>query len=71
MTVTVTNVGTGLTRVVTSNSDGNYIALDLPIGIYTVSATVPGFKKVVVQEIHVDVGGKPSVPISLEVGVES
>lgn len=69
--VTVTNTGTGLTRVAKSNDDGNYIVLDLPIGNYTVTATVAGFKKVVIQNIHVEVGGKPSVPIALLVGEET
>ncbi len=67
-TITITNVGTGLTREVTSNSNGNYVVLDIPVGIYTVAATAPGFKKFVSQNLHVDVGGSPSVPVSLQVG---
>ena len=31
-TITVTNIGTGLVKTVKSNSDGNYIVLDIPIG---------------------------------------
>jgi hypothetical protein len=30
--VTVTNAGTGLTRAAKTNTNGNYIVLDLPIG---------------------------------------
>ena len=67
-TITITNVGTGLTREVTSNSNGNYVVLDIPVGVYTVAATAPGFKKFVFQNLHVDVGGSPSVPVSLQVG---
>jgi hypothetical protein len=55
-TVTVTNTATGFTRVAQTNADGNYVALDLPIGIYNVSTSVPGFKKAIVEQIHVDVG---------------
>jgi hypothetical protein len=69
--VSVTNLGTGLTRTVTSNSDGNYIVLDLPVGTYTVTASVVGFKRFVVEDIHVEVGGKPSVPITLQVGQQA
>jgi hypothetical protein len=70
-TVTVTDTGTGFTRVVQTNADGNYVALDLPIGIYNVSTTAPGFRRVTVEQIHVDVGGKPSVPLALSVGTET
>jgi len=66
--VTVTNVGTGLAKVAQSNTDGNYVVLNLPIGLYTVSAVASGFKKAVVQDIHVDVGGKPNVPVILQIG---
>lgn len=69
--VTVTNAGTGLTRAAKTNTDGNYIVLDLPIGSYSVTAAVSGFKTAIIHDIHVEVGGKPSVPIVLQVGAES
>jgi hypothetical protein len=70
-TVIVTNTATGFTRTAQTNADGNYVALDLPIGIYDVSVSVPGFKKEVVQQIHVDVGGKPSVDLKLSIGTST
>jgi hypothetical protein len=70
-TVTVTNTATGFTRAAQTNADGNYVALDLPIGIYDVSASVSGFKKEVVEQIHVDVGGKPSVDLKLSIGTST
>jgi hypothetical protein len=69
--VVVVSEGTGLTRTVTSNSDGNYVVTDLPVGSYTVSTAVSGFKKFVLQHVEVEVGGKPSVPITLEVGEQT
>jgi len=69
--ITVMNTGTGLTRVVNSNTDGNYIALNLPIGTYTVTTSISGFKKAEIRGIRVEVGGKPSVPITLQIGEES
>ena len=70
-TVTVTNTATGFTRAAQTNADGNYVALDLPIGIYSVSTSVPGFKKTVVEQIHVDVGGKPSVDLNSACATET
>jgi hypothetical protein len=70
-TVTVTNTATGFSRAAQTNADGNYVALDLPIGIYDVSVSVPGFKKEVVEQIHVDVGGKPSVDLKLSIGTST
>ncbi len=70
-TVVVTNEGTGLIKEVRTTADGNYIALDLPVGTYTVTATAKGFKKVVIRNVKVDVGGKPSIPIALAVGEET
>jgi hypothetical protein len=69
--VTITNEGTGLTRTTTSNADGNYIVTDLPIGSYTVTASVSGFKKFVLQGVQLEVNGKPNVEITLEVGEQT
>jgi hypothetical protein len=69
--VVIVNEGTGLTRNVVSNGDGNYVAIDLPVGSYTISTTVSGFKKFVLQHVQVEVAGKPNVPISLQVGEQS
>lgn len=69
--VVVVNEGTGLTRTVTSNSDGNYVVTDLPVGAYTVSTEVSGFKKFVLQHVQVEVSGKPTVAITLQVGEQT
>ncbi|CAN5702950.1 TonB-dependent receptor [soil metagenome] len=66
--VTVTNEATGVTRTVRSNDDGNYNVLNLPVGVYTITTTVPGFKKSILTGVNVDVGGKPAVPIQLAIG---
>jgi hypothetical protein len=42
--ITVTNAGTGQVRNVETNSSGNFIVPDLPIGTYSVRAEAPGFK---------------------------
>jgi len=66
--VTVTNEATGISVTLQSNESGNYDALNLPVGVYTVTAVSKGFKKTVIHGVNLDVGGKPAVPVQLEVG---
>ena len=42
--VTIVNEGTGLTRTVTTDANGEYTAPSLPTGRYTVMAEITGFK---------------------------
>ena len=44
VTVTVTNDETGLVRTTVSNESGLYFVPDLPVGRYSVAATLAGFK---------------------------
>ncbi len=66
--VTVTNTATGISRSVKTNGDGLYIALNLPVGSYTVTTTMSGFKKSVLTDVIVDVGAKPAVLVQLSIG---
>jgi outer membrane receptor protein involved in Fe transport len=61
-------VDTGTVRNVSSNERGEYIATALPIGNYTVTAELQGFKKFVQTGIAVQVDENRQVPITLEVG---
>src|SRR4051794_31333912 len=44
-TVEVVNEATGFTRVTTSGNTGEYEFVALPIGVYTVRCSAPGFKR--------------------------
>ncbi len=66
--ITVTNEATGISVTLRTNESGNYDALNLPVGVYTVTAAAQGFKKTVIHGVTVDVGGKPAVPVQLSVG---
>lgn len=66
--VSVTNSATGLTKKVASDASGNYVVLDIPIGSYNVRASAKGFKAALVQGVQVDVGSKPSIPLTLLIG---
>lgn len=43
--ITITNAGTGLTRTIVTDERGNYLVPLLPIGNYTISAELTGFRK--------------------------
>jgi hypothetical protein len=66
--VTATNDATGVAHTARSNDGGNYTVLNLPVGVYTITTVTPGFKKSIVSGVNVEVGGKPAVPVQLEVG---
>src|SRR5271168_394181 len=67
-TVTVKNTGTGLTRTVTTAEDGSYAVPELPIGTYTVTVTLSGFKSGVVTGLAVDVSSQVRADFALQAG---
>jgi hypothetical protein len=69
--VTITNVDTGLTRTVTTNDLGEYIAPDLPTGNYRVTVKQANFKEEVVSRVEVHVASTALVNIQLQVGKTS
>jgi outer membrane receptor protein involved in Fe transport len=66
--VRILQVETGQARSVVSNERGDYVATQLPIGAYTVSAERQGFKKFVQTGIRVQVDENRQVPITLQIG---
>ncbi len=66
--ITLTHTQTGLTRVVTSDSEGEYIAPSLPPGAYTISTETPGFKKLLLANMQLSVDQKARVDLKLEIG---
>src|SRR5687768_11562125 len=67
-TVSITQLGTGLTREVKSNQDGIYSVPDLPIGVYRISASRAGFKEAVVDGVKVNVSTITRQDVTMEVG---
>ena len=67
-TVTVTNTDTGAVRTVTTNAQGSYSVLDLPIGKYQVRAEASGFGTQTRTGIELSVGQTLVVEVKLEVG---
>ncbi|MBA4183463.1 MAG: carboxypeptidase regulatory-like domain-containing protein [Acidobacteria bacterium] len=67
-TITVTQAGTGIQRIVTTSSEGVYTIPDLPIGTYRMSATRSGFKEAITEDIVVNVATSTRQDLTLEVG---
>jgi hypothetical protein len=64
----VTSGGIGLTRAVTANSDGEYLASGLPAGTYDLSVTAQGFKTYQAKRIAIQVAERARVDVTLQVG---
>src|SRR5258707_5450821 len=69
--VTATQIETGLQRKTTTDSDGTYIILALPVGHYRVEAQAAGFPELSRDRITLDVNQKANVSFGLVVGGES
>jgi hypothetical protein len=68
VTVTVRNTDTGTERVVVTDANGLYRAPLLPLGTYTVSAELPGFKKYEQTKIPLTAGSSAVINMKMEVG---
>jgi hypothetical protein len=66
--VSVENTGTNVATALTSDSQGNYDALNLIPGQYQVMAERPGFKRYQRGPIEVRVGDVLTIDINLEIG---
>lgn len=67
-TVVVTNTDTGTTRETVTNEQGIFRVLLLPLGAYTVSAELQGFKKYEQRGLTLSAGQTINVDVSLTVG---
>src|SRR5882762_12033903 len=66
-TVTAKSGSTGFTRTETSDSEGLYRLAALPVGLYDVTAELPGFTTVSKKDIEVNVAQTQSVDFPLKV----
>ncbi len=69
--VTARQVETGFTRTVSTDRDGNYLVVELPIGHYRIEVTAKGFQKYVQEGITLDVNESATVLVRLRVGSET
>src|SRR5438105_5576050 len=71
VTVTIANTDTGTERSVTTNENGFYRALLLPLGRYRVVAELQGFKKFERSGITLEAGETATINVTLDVGAIS
>jgi hypothetical protein len=67
-TLTLTDQSTGAARKATSDAQGNFRFLQLPVGSYTITATREGFKTTSQKDVEVHVATVTTMPVHLEVG---
>jgi hypothetical protein len=69
-TVTAEQTETGLTRTATTDHNGSYVLLELPVGHYRLEVAAQGFEKYVQQGISLNVNETAVVAAHLVVGSE-
>jgi hypothetical protein len=66
--VTISNVGTGLTRTVITDTVGEYTAPSMPTGSYLVTVEMSGFKTAALSGIELGVAQRLDIDVTLELG---
>jgi Carboxypeptidase regulatory-like domain/TonB-dependent Receptor Plug Domain len=69
--VTVTNQDTGLTRTVTTNTEGLYSVSELPVGRYSITVELQGFKTAKRTDITLNVADDRKMDFELAAGALS
>ncbi|HVB86018.1 MAG TPA: carboxypeptidase-like regulatory domain-containing protein [Candidatus Dormibacteraeota bacterium] len=67
-TVTATNEGTQLSRTAVSDARGIYVLNVLPVGSYTLSVSLTGFKETVIHNIVLQVDQQARKDVTLQAG---
>jgi hypothetical protein len=65
-TVESKNLETGYTATATTRSDGFYQIFSLPVGRYTLTASLSGFRSATRPEVRVDLNSAPNVDFKLQ-----
>jgi hypothetical protein len=68
VTVTITNIDTGVSKTYVTNDAGQYVAPDLVIGHYVVKAEAKGFKAAEQKNIVLNVGDRIRADFQMQLG---
>jgi hypothetical protein len=66
--ITITSTNTQAARTATSDSNGNYIVTNLPIGVYSISVTKTGFQTAKQSDVSISADAKVTSNFTLPVG---
>ncbi len=66
--ITLVQKATGVSRTLTSDGSGEYIAPSLPIGAYNITVEMAGFSKLAVSDVQLGVDQKARIDLALKVG---
>ena len=66
--VVVTNTQTNFPRTTVTNDSGEYVIANLPVGIYSVSAEMAGFKTDIESNIEMTVKARVRVDFKMQTG---
>ncbi|HEV2470357.1 MAG TPA: carboxypeptidase regulatory-like domain-containing protein [Candidatus Sulfotelmatobacter sp.] len=66
--VTATNDATGVSRDTVSNESGDYVFPDLPVGTYSLTFDLTGFKKAIRHAVSLDVNQVITLNMSMQLG---
>ena len=69
--VTAKEIDTGLTRSATTDQNGGYVLVELPVGRYQLEVAAKGFRKYLQEGISLDVNETATVLVHLQVGSEA
>jgi hypothetical protein len=69
--VSLKNNATGLERTVITNAQGEYVANELAVGVYTVTVKAPNFKESVSSNVDIHTSSTETVNMQLQVGSAS
>src|SRR3954465_10620914 len=66
--ITATNQATGVGRSTQSNESGDYTFLDLPVGTYSLTFELSGFKKNIRRDVSLDVNQVITLNVTMQLG---
>jgi hypothetical protein len=66
--VTVTALNTGLSRTATTANDGGFVFPLMPVGAYSVTVEVSGFRRFEQRGVELRADSSTSVPVTLQIG---
>src|SRR5262249_25031784 len=68
VSITVTNTGTNISRTAVTNETGDFVIPELIVGVYSLAAELPGFKKEVLTGLEVKVDQRLRSDVRMEIG---